>query len=435
MMSSSIVKIIKIGVSALIVFFIFFFAFWFLFHQKAKLSDIELSFWGLFDDSDVYQPLIEKFKKKYPNVDIVYKKFSFEDYERELLDALNKKSGPDIFMIHNSYLWRYKKFLQPLLADKTFTIDKIKSDFSPAVIKDLTDGKNIYSLPLYVSTLALFYNKEMFAKNLIGSPPQTWEEFLKYTELLKKIDENGNILQAGAAMGTSQNINRAVDILYLLMMQSNVTFYDKGLAIFSQDILTSSNKTFNPAESAVKFYTDFANPKKRVYTYNNNLDYSLDLFAKGKLGMMFNYSWHVNTIKTKNPALDFGIAPVPQIQNVKTPLTFANYWSLAVNNTSASKEIAWEFIKFLQQPDNLKAYLLATSNPTARKDLISWQIKEMPDVAVFASQILMADSFPRYDDVAYEKVFAKMIDDIVYEYYSVKTALEKAEAQINKILP
>lgn len=430
-MTPILTKVIKYGSYFLIVLLLLF-GWLFLSRKKEPISPINLSFWGVFDDSDVYEDLISAFKLEHPNVTIEYKKFDINDYEKELLDSLNKKAGPDIFMIHNSGLWYYKNFLYPAPRD-IVSLDEIQKNYSPVVLKDFVIEGNVYSLPLYVSTLALFYNKELFSKNLIMSPPSTWEEFLKQTEILKRIDENGNILQAGAAIGTSRNINRAVDILYLLMLQLGTTFYSDGRANFSQDIIING-KTFNPAEHALQFYTDFANPEKRVYTYNNSLDYSIDLFAKGRVGMIFSYNWHINTIKNKNATLDFAIAPVPQIQGSPKQVTFANYWSLTVNNNSPAKDIAWKFIQFLNRPENLKKYLQHTFNPTARKDLINWQIENMPELAVFASQIIIADNFPRYDNVAYEKIFIKMIDDVVYDFYSPKTALKKAEDEINRII-
>lgn len=426
-------RLIKIGSIVFVVLLVIFFAIRFLMTKGEPITPITLNFWGAFDDSDIYTGLITDFQKSHPQIQVVYKKFSYEDYERELLDSLNKNKGPDIFMIHNSFLWRYKKFLYPL-PENIISLNNIKNNYSPVIFKDFYDGSALYSLPLYVSTLALFYNQDLFDRKTIDSPPKTWDDFLKDTSISKKIDENGNILMAGSAMGTSKNINRAVDILYLLMLQSGTRFYNnQGYASFANDLINGS-QTVNPAERALKFYTDFANPKKNVYTYNNNLDYSIDSFSKGNSAMMINYNWQIETIKRKNSSLNFRVASIPQIKDTKNPLTFSNYWSLAVNKASKYRDSSWEFIKFLEEPGNLKIYLQKTKNPTPRKDLISWQIQNMPELGIFASQILIAESLARYDDVAYEKIFSKIIDNVVYDYYSAKSSLENGQDEINKII-
>jgi ABC-type glycerol-3-phosphate transport system substrate-binding protein len=56
---------------------------------------------------------------------------------------------------------------------------------------------------------------------------------------------------------------------------------------------------------ALNFYTDFANPVKEVYSWNNTLDNSVNAFASGKLAIMFGYSYHLETIKALSPKLNF----------------------------------------------------------------------------------------------------------------------------------
>jgi len=52
-------------------------------------------------------------------------------------------------------------------------------------------------------------------------PPATWDEFVKDAQLLTKKNSSGEILQAGAALGTVNNIKNAVDIVLLLMLHNN----------------------------------------------------------------------------------------------------------------------------------------------------------------------------------------------------------------------
>ncbi len=85
---------------------------------------------------------------------------------------------------------------------------------------DFIKNHHIYGIPLTVDTMALFYNEDLLANAGIAQPPTTWDEFKKDVERLTRIDEYNNIIQAGAALGTSENIYRAGDILAMLMLQS-----------------------------------------------------------------------------------------------------------------------------------------------------------------------------------------------------------------------
>jgi hypothetical protein len=66
------------------------------------------------------------------------------------------------------------------------------------------------------------------------------------------------------------------------------------------------------------------------YTWNSKQPNSVDAFAGGTTAMMFNYSWQNAEIKSKNPKLNYAIAPVPQIYPA-SPATVANYWGYAVS--------------------------------------------------------------------------------------------------------
>ena len=78
-----------------------------------------MNFWGVFDDGDKYAPLIAKFQQEYlkqrgnPKVIINYKKFDYGTYRKDLKDAWSAGQGPDIFMIHNTWLPTYEQYIAP----------------------------------------------------------------------------------------------------------------------------------------------------------------------------------------------------------------------------------------------------------------------------------------------------------------------------------
>src|SRR3989344_3797195 len=187
-----------------------------------------LTFWGVFDDRNTFERVIANYKALYPGVSVNYRAFAFDDYERNLIDALAAGTGPDIIMIHNTWLPKHKDKLKPA-SDKIqgeenqfFTIREYQDQFIEVAAKDLTRGNEIYGFPLYADTLALFYNRDLFNNAGITRPPQTWDEFNQYVQTLTKLGPGGAIDKAGAAIGTVKNINRSSDILMALMIQSGV---------------------------------------------------------------------------------------------------------------------------------------------------------------------------------------------------------------------
>lgn len=161
---------------------------------------------------------------------------------------------------------------------------------------------------------------------------------------------------------------------------------------------------------ALRFYTDFANPVKEVYSWNNNLSSSVDMFASGKLAIMFGYTYHLPTIKTTAPKLNFLIAPLPQIEGSSAPVNFANYWVETVSQKSKHQNEAWNFIQFMTSADQVTSYLSKTKKPTALRSLISKQ-KEDLDIGVFVDQVLTAKSWYKgKGPTLMENFFAQMIE-------------------------
>jgi len=234
-------------------------------------------------------------------------------------------------------------------------------------------------------------------------------------------------------MGTAENINRSTDILTLLMLQTGtkMTNDDYTQATFNQKIRLKE-QTFSPGQEALRFYTDFSNPK-RVYCWNRQMPYSIDAFYQGKTAMMINYSHHIETIRDKASYFNFGLAPVPQIKDRDFDVNYANYWGLAVSKNSDYPIAAWKFIVYLTQRENLKKYLEQAKRPAPRRDLIEWQ-KTDPDLGIFANQALSAQSWHQVDNQAIEKIFADMIKSVVLGEATIEQAINKAADQVTVLM-
>ncbi|HWA64599.1 MAG TPA: extracellular solute-binding protein [Candidatus Paceibacterota bacterium] len=398
-------------------------------------SKVTLQFWGVYDDPSAFEKVISGFQAEHPEIDVKYRVIPYDQYETTMVNALAAGNGPDIVMIHNTWLPKHGDKLEPMPTsipgqkEPLFTLQDYKNQFVDVVPQDLTYQNQIYGVPLYVDTLALYYNKDLFNAAGITTPPKMWEDVNNDIQLLTKFDSRGNITQSAAALGTARNINRSTDILMDMMLQSgvNMTSSDNRTATFAEPVSGQ-----HVGEIALEYYTDFANPRKQSYAWNSSLHYSVDAFSEGTLAMMFNYSHQAAAIRAKAPRLNFGIAPMPQASATDIR-DFANYWAAAVTKGSAHPNEAWEFLAYLGSKDGESAYLAATGRPAARRDLIDLQ-KSDPDLSVFARQALTARSWYQVDNVAIENIFADMIDDVNFNRATVPAALGAAETKINVLM-
>ncbi len=393
-----------------------------------------LEFWGVYDTKQDFASVFGSYQQLFPGIKINYKLYSYEDYERALIDALAAGTGPDLVMIHHTWLSKHREKLAPMPADtgsddQLLSPTEFRSQFVEVAATDLIYQDQIYALPLYVDTLAIFYNRDMFNTAGITGPPKDWDEFNRDVELLTKFDRSGNIIQAGAAMGTARNINRSTDILAALMIQNGTQMTN------STNTTASFTRTVNGkrvGENALQYYTDFANPLKTVYTWNDQQHYSVDAFVEGKVAMMVEYAYYIPIVRERFSRLNFAISPLPQFSELDAK-NYANYWAVGVSAQSKFKEAAWQFVNYLGSRDGTIAYLQLVNRPSARRDIIDLQRND-PSLGVFAVQALSAKSWYQIDNNAVDQIFADMIDEVNQKKATIRAALRSAESKITTLM-
>ncbi|MFA4880389.1 MAG: extracellular solute-binding protein [Candidatus Doudnabacteria bacterium] len=408
----------------------------------AKKQPVELTFWGIFTESSQIEPLIRAFEAQNPNIKINYKNFGndYPNYRTEIFNALAQGKGPDIWMVHHTWIKRDKDFLTPC-PPELCNVQNFEETMVKAVVDDSIVDGSIYAMPWSLDTLALFYNKDLFNQAHILNPPRTWEEFTEDVKKLTKQNEKGQIIQAGAALGTGQNINRAPDILALLMMQNGAQMTDanRGTVTFNTSGAPntpspngSQQQEALPGEEAFQFYTDFASPKKETYTWNSLQHYSIDAFVEGTLAMMFSYSYHAPTIQLKAPNLDFGVTLLPQVSGGRE-VNFANYWTNVVATRTPYKKEAWSFLVFAAQKEMMQKFCEDSRRPPSRRDLYQ-MFDNDPELQPFTNQILTAESWYRSDNDKTDAIFEEMIEDVVLGKKNIPEAMTEAAAEMQTMM-
>lgn len=315
--------------------------------QQTK-GPIELTYWGLWEDSATMGGLISEYEAQNKGVKINYIKQSKEDYRERLANSLAKggPGTPDIFRFHNTWV----PMLSSQLASLPISVmdpATYQKTFYPVAAQDLRRGADLVGIPLMFDGLGLYLNEDIL-KAAGKSPPKTWDQLRKLALELTIRDAEGNISQAGAALGRTDNIDHWEDILALMMIQNGADL---------------ANPTGKLAEDSLAFFTIFSQKDK---IWDETLPPSTQAFAAGKLAMYLGPSWRAFEIKSKNPNLSFIVVPVPQLPkaNPTDPdVAWASYWAEGVWAKSKVQKEAWEFLKFLSSKDSLqKLYQAAATS-------------------------------------------------------------------------
>jgi multiple sugar transport system substrate-binding protein len=319
-------------------------------------EDVTLTWWVLWEDAENLQVIADAYEKTHPNVSIVIQTQEVESsYKQKIIDKVGddvEGNAPDIIRIHNTWQAQLEDYLVAL-PSSTMSETDYSSTFYDTAYSDFS-GQNdgIYAIPLMYDGLGVYYNKDLLKDAGYVAPAENWDDFVTQAKKLTEYDDEGAIKIAGAGLGTSSNIDFSFDIVSLLMLQEGATVVDSsGATTFSSD---SGMK----AAKAIKFYTEFSTRHK---VWDRTLPRDITMFSEGRLAMMFAPSWRVHDIndalETVDATLDFDVAPVPQ-QPALTgeEVNWSNYWGEAVTKESPNAEVAWDFLKFAAEQEQLQNF-------------------------------------------------------------------------------
>lgn len=387
----------------------------------------QISIWNVGDNEGAFTAAFAEFNKKYKNVTFRYRSFPNEaGYEAALLDALAAGTGPDIFAIRNDKLFRHLNKAIP--AVNAITLPELRARFPQVVEKDFyRAGSGTYALPLSIDTLTLFVNRDLLDTAGVASVPTTWDNVQTVAPTLTKKDSAGAITQSGIGLGgNADEIGAAVDILYLLMLQTGAKMTDDAF----------TRATFDSPEglNALRFYLQFGNPSSASYSWNAGAGSARNRFADEKLAMIIDYSSIIPALTARNSFLNYAVAPAPQPKDVATSLTYASYYGFAVSRRASNPTLAWEFVKMMTTSESAaKSYAELTQKPPALRSLIATYEND-PVRRIFSRQILTARSWPQTNPDAIRASFAKLIASALANPARAADALHTAAAEVTSIM-
>lgn len=416
------------------------------FHRKNVSAPAALTMYGL-DESDVIEPLIAKYRETHPNITVKYKKFSDPaEFEDLIVNEIAEGEGPDIFYIDNTWLPRHIKKIVPLQSESLIPA-KFKEVFVNVAAEDFIqpspqNGSDyIYALPLYVDTLALYYNKRDFEQKIPerGKPDTTWDGFESDASRFRT-EDSGQLTHGAIALGRSDNMRLAPEAVYNFWLQAGFDLFDGQ---FKQMQFAGSGK------ETFEYFLSYARKSAKNYSWDASLTpeagslKEVEAFLSGKVSAILAYSDlyralenNIKNIKTRSSVIDLkdiGVAPVPQISLHEGDLrVLAHYYGLAVSRNSRYQAQAWDFAQTLASQSSGRFYHEKTGRPAARRDLIEEQRKE-PVTEVFVSQLGFAGSLRIFSKQRMDKIISGAIID-VNAGVSAGSALSAAQEKINAIL-
>lgn len=382
------------------------------FGNKSTTTSGEVMIWGTAPESkmstflQVYNPAVKTYR-------VNYKEIKEEEFVTTLIDALASGGGPDLILAPYQIIISQVSKVQPFPV--TAVPEKSYRD-------TFVNGASIFwtpfgamSLPVSIEPLMLFYNRTMLSKNGVVQPPTYWGDIGELIPKLTTFDKKGNLDEIAIPLGTFDNIPYAKDILMNMVYQLTqtpvvVSWSDKGpsYSVSVDDPVYSGSTEIRPLSTAVRFWTEFANKDKTVYTWNNFMQNPHQLFLGEKLAMYIGFSSEYDQIKQENQKIDFGMKEIPQAKDYKIFSTGMRLYGIATLKTSKNINTAMETqSSFAGTYSNDVASIIGGVSPI-KANLVNKNLDE----GLVKSTLNARGFYDLYENKT-TILFSKMIDDII----------------------
>jgi multiple sugar transport system substrate-binding protein len=305
-------------------------------------GQISLMIFGDAAEKAAYEQLAAAYEHRYPQIKVNLIHIPGQsDYRKRLGTDFAAGTPADVILLNYR---RYASFaakgvlepLDPYLAQSTV----IKTeDFYPEAIKPFYWNDVLMCIPQNLSSLVVYYNKELFDQAGLAYPDPgwSWDDFLETAKTLTRdTDGDGKIDQYG--LGTEVSIFRLAPFIW----QNGGELVDNPAAPTRLALDTPA------AREAV---TWFVNLQVKYHVVpdvvQEEAEASESRFQNGRLGMFLNSRRGVPTYR-QITAFDWDVTPLPQGKE-RAGILHADAYCMPT--ASKNKDAAWTFIEFANSPE------------------------------------------------------------------------------------
>lgn len=390
----------------------------------------EVVFWGSVPEGRM-AGLIDEINQNNDLYKIRYVEKRKESFDTELVEALASGEGPDIFILPDDLIIRHFNKVA-VITYTALTQREFKDTFiEEGEIYFMDEG--ILALPFSVDPMVMYWNRDILSSVGLATPPSTWSEFYELVPLITTLDRASNIIQNTVALGEFNNISHAKDLLSILIMQAGNPIIVSGAEGWQSVLISPLGYSVSPAESALRFYTEFSNPAKPIYSWNRAEPLSINVFSSGKLAFYFGYASEFSIIKNKNPHLNFDVALLPQAKDSKSKITFGKMEGLAISKASNNIMTSFEAIKLLTSQEVSSSVSNVTGLPSTRRDLLSVKTPD-PYGSIFNNAALMSRAWLDPSPRETEEIFQNMIEGVSSGRYRISEVIQRANSELDRLI-
>lgn len=387
------------------------------------------------------QPALEELRKRHPELDIQlnYTTFPYNMTRAALLESLSNKTAIDLISVDQIWLGELaeKGFLADL-TNRTQEWGKL-ADFYEANLDGTIFNDRIYGIWAWTDVRGIWYWKDILNKSDVSpNSLRTWDGYLAAA---KKINST---IQAEKEKGTHTLVQpihlngdvNAPDVWYpyLWMLGGSIVENRPGHPTKDSYWFPSYNSTNGvKALEFLKKQTDIGlKPQSRID----------DQFVDRKFAVMLSGSWMPSSFRNgTNVEQIVGFLPVFPVPDASVQTTtMMGGWQFSIPSTSTQKDLAWELITIMLEPEIfapwLQQYGYLPTQSSIGEGPYSTQLRQ--SIPYYQEMISMIEvggsrpSIPEYSEIATH--IKQAMDEVFSGAKEPKQALDDAAAKSAKVL-
>lgn len=390
--------------------------------------------WGTIPASEFYNAKNEMAKKDASFENLSYVEKNPETVAAELATAIATGASPDMVIISNEEVLGLRGFTTPISSTILSPTAYASTFIDEAKLLTLSDGSGYYGMPFLVDPLVLFWNNDILSSEGIAKPPDTWEAFAGLVPTLAILTPTKQITRGLIGFGTYDNVQNARGILSALFLQTRApisTFMSYGS--YAASFSAAGTSDTRSGEAVLGFYTQFANPSKVAYTWNNSLPNSRQAFQTGDTALYIGYAAEARTLRALNPNLNFNVAPLPQPATAAAKVTYGTLYSMMISRGAKNPAGALKMATLLVRPEEQKIIAEATGfAPVSRTALTAPPPDPLGGVAYASALYSKGWLSPGAQGV--DSVFSSMINSVITGQLQPGAAISRATGALSLLL-
>ena len=386
---------------------------------------VDIEYWQYIYETRVeaVDQLIAQFEEANPDINVEQVTFPYADYQTRVVAANLAGNGPDVLQMFYGWTDGFVNgnVLQPLPRD-LFPSAQIEADFFP-IVTAMKRGDDYYGLPTAVRSLALFYNKDLFAAAGIDSPPETLDELVETARQLTQKDAGGNYTTVGLTVEMGGQDHQ---------WWREVLVRQFGGVPYSEDF---STVTYNDAAgiAATQWYTDLTTVHEVGYT--GFMDEGQAAFRAGRAAMTIDGTFRLGSFADITD-FEWGVAELPaNADGLRS--NYASYFANGIGAGAEGEELeaAAKFLAYLSSPEAMTLWLEVVGELPARPEVaLTEENLADPIYAPFLKGLEYAQTTTFVDEQGQRQVTMDMANRIFLQGQSVEESVAAAAAAEQAII-